>query len=108
MSNRDSSAGFIQTVRKLLVILEHYKSSVSTFKLALSRCHICGSGKQKQLNFCGSGSPLKKRSRKWKPTRKHLTFWGVGSGIIFDKTWGRNVEAEALLKKEAGSKLGSG
>jgi len=25
--------------------------------------------------------------RSWKQTRKHLTFWGAGSGSIFHKTW---------------------
>jgi len=30
---------------------------------------------------------FEKRSWKRKRTRKHLTFWGAGSGSIFLKTW---------------------
>jgi len=39
----------------------------------------CGSGSWKWLNFCGSGSTLKKEA---------------GSESIFHKTWDRDVEAE--------------
>jgi len=45
----------------------------------------------KQLNFCGSGSTLKKEA---------------GSGSIFPKTWGRDVKVVKFLRKhfvEAGS-----
>jgi len=40
-------------------------------------------GKQKRLNFCGSGSTLK---------------WN-GLGSIFHKSWGRDVEAVKFLWK---------
>jgi len=39
------------------------------------------------------------KERSWKRTRKHLTFWGAGSGSIFRKTWDRDVEAVKFLWK---------
>jgi len=39
---------------------------------------------------------FEERSWKRKQTQKHLTFWRVGSGSIFHKTWGRDVAAEAV------------
>jgi len=47
----------------------------------------------------GSGS-TEERSWKRKQTRKHLTFWGAGSGSIFHKTWGRDAEAVKFLWKK--------
>jgi len=84
-----------------------------------------GSGIWKRLNFYGSGSTLKKEpesgsklgsirlfenpeavkllwkrkhfeERSWKQTRKHSTFSESGSGSIFHKTWGRDVEEKAV------------
>jgi len=45
---------------------------------------------RKWLNFCGGGSTLKKEagSKLWS-----FWLWGVGSGSIFHKTCGRDVEA---------------
>jgi len=81
----------------------------------------------KAVKFLWKRKHFVERSWKRKQTRKHLTFWGAGSGRIFHKILGRDVEAEAgsenwkrckwlnfcgngsTLKKEArsGSKFGS-
>jgi len=47
----------------------------------------------------GSGNTLEERSWKRKRTRKYLTFWEAGSGIIFYKTWGKYAKAVKFLWK---------
>jgi len=39
---------------------------------------------------------FEERNWKRKQTRKHLTSWGAGSGSIFHKTWGTDVEAKSV------------
>jgi len=48
------------------------------------------------VKFLWKRKHFEERSWKRNRTRKHLTFWGAGSGSIFHKTWGRNVEADAV------------
>jgi len=72
----------------------------------------CGSGSWKRLNFCGSGSALKKEAGSRRFFMKHGAgmrkleavkfFWKrkyfeerSGKRKIFHETWGRDVEAEA-------------
>jgi len=50
--------------------------------------------KWKQLNFCGSGSTWKKEAESGSKLGT-INFLRAGSGNIFHKTWGRDVEAEA-------------
>jgi len=47
------------------------------------------------VEFLWKGKHFEERS--W--NRKHLTFLGAGSGSIFHKTWGRNVEAKVRREK---------
>jgi len=49
----------------------------------------------KAVKFLWKRKRFEERNWKRKQTRKYLTFWGAGSGSIFYKTWGRNVETEA-------------
>jgi len=54
-----------------------------------------GDVKVEAVKFLWKRKYFEESSWKRKRTRKHLTFWGAGSGSIFHKTRGRDVEAEA-------------